>query len=263
MLLQDKIIIVSGIGPGLGIALALCAAKEGVKGIALAARTAEKLADAEQQINALNLDIEVLKVPTDISKREDCNNLIALTVEKWGRVDALINSAYISGKFGPIEFADFADWRKTLDVNLFGSLQLSQAAIPSMKKHGGGAIVMVNSMVTRKSMPYQGGYATSKGALSTATKSLAKEVGAYGIRVNSVFMGWMWGQNVKIYVKGAAKQRGVEEQVIIDEIVKEIPLGFIPTDVDCADPCIFLASDQAKVITGASLDINGGEYMPL
>jgi NAD(P)-dependent dehydrogenase (short-subunit alcohol dehydrogenase family) len=90
---------------------------------------------------------------------------------------------------------------------------------------------------------------------------MAKELGAFGIRVNSVCMGWMWGPPVEAYVNGMAKGRGVSVEDVVSEITAEIPLGIIPDDADCANACIFFASDLSKVITGASLDVNGGEYM--
>lgn len=262
MLLQDKVVIVSGIGPGLGIKLSTSCAQEGAK-LAVCARTASKLDDAEQAIHAAGLDTEVLKVATDISDRAQCNALVQQTLDKFGRVDVLINSAYSPGDFGPVATADMDDWRKTMDINLMGTMNLTQAVIPSMKEQGGGAIVMVNSMVTRKMLPMQAGYAASKGALTAAAKSLAVELGQYGIRVNSVYMGWMWGPPVESYMRSAAKAQGtsVEEQIAV--VAKNIPLGRIPEDGECAKACVFLASDYASVITGAKLDVNGGEFIPL
>ena len=138
MLLKDKVVIVSGIGPGLGIELALLAAQEGAK-LAICARTASKLDAAERDVAALGLGTEVLKVPTDIADREQCRKLVERTVERFGRVDALINSAYVGGGFGPIETADLDDWRATMDINFFGTMKLTQEVIPHMKRQGGGA----------------------------------------------------------------------------------------------------------------------------
>jgi len=262
MLVKDQVIIVSGIGPGLGVELALGAAREGAKAVVLAARTPAKLEDAAQRIADLGLGTETLSVPTDISKPEDCKNLVEQTVAKFGRIDSLINSAYVGGNFDSIETTDLDDWRNTMNVNLFGSLQLTQAAVPQMKAQGGGAVVMVNSMVQKKMLPYQGGYATSKGALSIATKALAVELGKYNIRVNSCYMGWMWGESVKGYIKGASEQQGIPEEQLLAGITQHIPIGRMPTDTECAGSCLFFCSDHARVITGAALDVNGGEYMP-
>jgi NAD(P)-dependent dehydrogenase (short-subunit alcohol dehydrogenase family) len=250
MLLKDKVVIVSGIGPGLGIELALLAAQEGAK-VSICARTASKLDDAEAQIAALGLGTEVLKVPTDIADRVQCKALVAQTMERFGRVDSLIESANLD------------DWRATMDINFFGTIQLTQEVIPQMKAQGGGSVVMINTMVTRVPLPWQGGYGASKGALKVATSHLAKELGGYGIRVNSAFMGWMWGPPVEGYLKGAAKQQGTTVEALRKEIGKNIALGDIPDDADCARVAIFLASDYSRAMSGAVVDVNGGEYFPV
>jgi NAD(P)-dependent dehydrogenase (short-subunit alcohol dehydrogenase family) len=146
-----------------------------------------------------------------------------------------------------------------MDVNLFGSLQLTKSVIPHMKSQGGGSIVFVNSMIIRKILPLQGGYATSKGALMTAAQVLAKELGPHKIRVNSIVPGWMWGPSVEGYFKMMESQTGKSQQESYDEIASAIPLGEIPTDDDTANAAVFFASDLASVITGQALDVNGGE----
>ena len=90
---------------------------------------------------------------------------------------------------------------------------------------------------------------------------LAKELGAHGIRVNSVSMGWMWGPPVEGYIQGVAKQMGTSEEDMIKGITADIPLGLIPDDSDCANAALFFASDLSRVVTGANLDCNGGEFM--
>lgn len=262
MLLQNKVVIVSGIGPGLGIKLAILAAEQGARAVVVAARTEKKLDEAEKEINKLGCSAEVLKVPTDIADRSACEKLVAAAIEKFGRIDCLINSAYNPGKFVPIEKANMDDWRSAMEVNLFGTMNLTQAVIPQMKEQGGGSIVMVNTMVTQRALATQGGYGASKAALASATSHLALELGKYGIRVNSSFMGWMWGPPVEYFVNMMAKQQGVDADVVKQGIAKNIPLGNIPTDYDCGKAVMFLASDYACAITGASLDVNGGEYMP-
>lgn len=262
MLLKDKVVIVSGIGPGMGAKLAVLCAKEGAK-LAICARTASKLDDAEKDIDALGIGASVLKMPCDISDRSQCDALVAATVEKYGTVDVLMNSAFIPGEFTAVEAASMDDWRSTLDVNLMGTMNLSQAVIPAMKAQGSGAIIMVNSMVTRKMLPYQSGYAMSKAALTSAAKSLAVELGPYGIRVNSAYMGWMWGPSVEGYMQGVEAQQGISIADQKAEISKSIPLGRIPEDGECAKACVLLASDYASAITGGILDVNGGEFIAL
>jgi NAD(P)-dependent dehydrogenase (short-subunit alcohol dehydrogenase family) len=262
MLLDGKVVIVSGIGPGLGIELAVLAAVEGAAGVAIAARTPAKLDEAEAAIRARDLATRVVKVPTDVRDASQCRRLVDATVDAFGRVDGLVNSAYVPGKFEATASADLDDWRATFDVNLFGTLQLTQAVVPIMKQQGGGAIVMINSMVTRKPIPHQSGYAVSKSALTTATALLALELGAYKIRVNSAYMGWMWGPAVENYLSEAAKQQGTTLEVMVQAIAKSIPLGRIPDDAECAKAALFLISDYAGAVTGAALDVNGGEFLP-
>jgi NAD(P)-dependent dehydrogenase (short-subunit alcohol dehydrogenase family) len=261
MLLQDKVVIVSGIGPGLGSELALEAARQGAS-LAIAARTPAKLDASESEIRAAGLDNPILKVPTDISDPAQCAALAAATVAKYGRIDALINSAFNPGTFEPIEQANFEGWRAAMDVNLYGTLQLTLACVPQMKSQGGGNVVMINTMVTRKPLATQAGYAASKAALASATAHLATELGCDNIRVNSAFMGWMWGPPVQFYMEMMKETHPEGAAGVKAEVEKSIPLGRIPEDGDCAKVAIFLASDYSCAMTGAQLDVNGGEYMP-
>lgn len=261
MLLEDKVVIVSGIGPGLGSKLAIEAARQGAR-LAIAARTASKLDDTEAEIRKLGLDKPLIKVTTDVTDREQCKRLVSSTVAEFGRVDALINSAFNPGSFEPIEQANLERWRRALEVNLFGSMNLTLETVPEMKKQAGGAIVMINTMVTRQPLATQGGYASSKAALSSATAHLALELGKYGIRVNSAYMGWMWGPPVEFYTEIMKDTHPDGAPGVKADIEKNIPLGHIPLDSDCAKVAVFLASDYSCAMTGAQVDVNGGAHMP-
>jgi NAD(P)-dependent dehydrogenase (short-subunit alcohol dehydrogenase family) len=258
MILKDKVVVVSGIGPGLGQELAYGAAEEGAK-VVLAARTESKLKEVEAEIKSQGG--EVISVITDITSLESCQNLVEETVSKFGKVDCLLNSAYRPGNFTEFDQGDMEDWKETMNTNYFGTMQLTLEAVKQMKIQKSGSIVMINSLITKKPLQTQGGYAASKGALTASTKILAKELGPHGIRVNAVYMGWMWGPPVEGYVNETAKAMNIDAETIIKGITKDIPLGIIPDDRDCANAALFLASDLAKVITGANLDVNGGEFM--
>jgi NAD(P)-dependent dehydrogenase (short-subunit alcohol dehydrogenase family) len=263
MLLKDKVVIVSGIGPGLGQELSTLAAKEGAAAVVLAARTAAKLDVAEQEIMDLGLGTKVLKVPTDIANEDQCRTLADRTAEEFGRIDVLFNSAYDPGSFEPIEEASMDGWRRAMDVNFFGTMNLTQACVSHMKDSGGGAIVMIATMVEHKPLATQGGYGSSKSALRCATKHLALELGKYNIRVNSCHMGWMWGPSVEGYFGWQAQATGKSQADLIAEVTRSIPLGVIPDDGECAKAALFFGSDYSSVVTGAALDVNGGEYMPI
>lgn len=259
MLLQGLSVIVSGIGPGLGQELARACLREGAR-VAMACRS-------EKYLEQLRLELsedssQLIAVPTDITDEAQCRGLVRETVSAFGGVDVLLNSAYNPGPYISFEEARLDEWQTPLDVNLFGSLRLTQAALAPLKASAQASVVNVNSMIIRKPLPNQGAYIASKGALLAATKSLAVELGPYGIRVNSVLMGWMWGDAVERSLQVAADARGTTLEALKAEVASNIPLGGIPEDEDCANAVIFLASPMARVITGASLDVNGGEFMP-
>ncbi|WP_421794055.1 SDR family oxidoreductase [Hydrocarboniphaga effusa] len=263
MLLQNKIVVISGIGPGLGIKLAIEAAREGARGVVVAARSADKLIDAERRIAELGKDCEVLRCVTDITDRAQCERLAAEASERFGRIDALVNSAYFHGDMDYASSANLDSWPAVLDTNLLGTLKLVQAVIPQMKRQRSGAIVNINTMAARVVPPLgEAGYAASKGALAVASKFLAKELGPDGIRVNSVHMGWMWGAPVEGYMRWQAEQSGTTVDALVEQVASQIPLRRIPPDEECARAALFMVSDYASVVTGATLDVNGGHYMP-
>ncbi len=261
MLLEGKVILVSGIGPGLGVKLAVEAAREGARGVVLAARSPEKLDAAQERIRAVCSTCETLKVPTDIRDPDQCRRLADVTLERFGRVDGLANSAFEHGAFEPVDSGDMRQWQSAYDTNLAGSMQLTRAVVPAMKSQGGGAVVMINTMATIKPFAGEAGYAMSKGALLVAAKYLAIELGSSNIRVNTARMGWMWGAPVQGYVGLMARAQGVPEQKIVDSIAANIPLRRLVTDDECARAALFLLSDYASAITGAIIDVNGGEAL--
>jgi NAD(P)-dependent dehydrogenase (short-subunit alcohol dehydrogenase family) len=257
-LLRDQVVIITGMGPGLGQELAFAFVREGAR-IAICCRSEGELERVSHEATSMGGD--VLALVTDVTDRLACGRLVDATVDRFGRLDTLVNSAYNPGPFGPFETSDLAEWHQPLEVNLFGSLTMTQLALPHLRESR-GSVVNVNSMVHRKPLPMQAAYGTSKAALAGATKMLARELGADGIRVNSVFMGWMWGPPVETYVQFASDARGLTAEEVIAEIAADIPLGRIPDDAECADAVVFLASHLARAVTGASLDVNGGEFMP-
>jgi NAD(P)-dependent dehydrogenase (short-subunit alcohol dehydrogenase family) len=257
MLLRDRVGIVSGIGPGVGRHVALAFAREGAH-VVLAARTAAALDEVAAEVRALGR--RALAIPTDIARPEDCRRLVDAAAAEFGRVDVLVNNAFLTHPWGPIESADFAAWQKILDVNLFGSLRLSQLVLPHMRRQGGGSIVMVNTMSMRIIEPNVGGYASSKGALMIATQTLAKEVGADKIRVNSVVPGYIWSDKMDAYFRHLAKEQGRTYDEVCDDVTGRTALRHIPDSAEIADAVLFFASDLSRAITGQALDVNGGHY---
>lgn len=256
MLLKDKVVIISGVGPGMGQALARIAAAEGAK-VALGARNQAYLDEVAASIREAGG--EAIAFSTDVTNLEQCQRLADETVKAFGRIDGLVNSAYYHGKLATLETADEEDWMKIYDVNCLGALRMSKAVIPAMKKTGGG-IVNVSTMATVRPFAIEASYAAGKGGLNVLTRYLADDLGKYGIRANVCRMGWLYGASVKGYIE-AEVAAGRKEEELVAEIVQTIPLNVIPPEEECAKSILFFVSDYSKMVTGASLDVNGGQYM--
>jgi len=255
-LLSGKVCVVSGVGPGLGRQAARALAAHGAT-LVLGARRQASLDEVLAEVEGLGA--RAIAVPTNINDADQCARLMASATEAFGGIDVLVNNAFRFDAFQSFEEVDLAIWRKIMDTNLFGSLQMTRAALPSMRERGGGSVVMVASMVARQPQPVQGGYAISKGALLTATRVLAYELGPSGVRVNAVVPGWMAGPSVDMYIQMTSDGRGVPKQEIVDELNARVPLGRIPSDEDVAGSVVYLASDLSSAMTGQAIDTNGGE----
>ncbi|MFH9006642.1 SDR family oxidoreductase [Streptomyces afghaniensis] len=258
-LLAGKTVVVSGVGAGLGRQVAAAVVRDGGRAV-LGARTEANLAKT-----AAELDPDGSRTAyraTDITDEAQCEALAGLARERFGRIDAVVHVAALDGHFGGLEDADFEAWRGVLDVNLLGTLRMTRACLPSLRQ-GGGSVVFIGtqSAVAAPSQVRQAAYAASKGALTSAMYSLARELGPYRIRVNTVLPGWMWGPPVRAYVRFVAGSEGVSEAEVLGRLTDRMALPELATDADVADATVFLASDRARAITGQSLLVNAGELM--
>jgi len=257
MLLEGKVAIVSGIGPGLGRSIAMACAREGAD-VVLAARTPARLDEVRGEIEGLGR--RALSVPTDIAEDADCKALADAAMEAFGRIDALFNNAFVMPPFQSLVDQPIDTIRKSFEVNLYGALRTCQAVIPHMAKSGGGSIVMTNSSVLRKGRPAFGAYKMAKHALLGMARNLAVEVGPMGVRVNSIAPGFIGARAADLLSQIEAPGRGVPAEQIKAEILESHMLRRIPEPDDIADVAIFLASDLARAVTGQCVDVNAGEF---
>ncbi|MGR4892567.1 SDR family oxidoreductase [Sphingopyxis sp. LARHCG72] len=257
MLLEKKVVVVSGAGPGMGQALARIAAREGAK-VVLGARSAGFIEAVASDIRAAGG--EAIAVPVDVGDAGQCHALAAAAIDAFGTITGLVNSAYIHGAWTTVDQADPDDWAKVFDVNCLGALRMTQAVLPAMQAAGGGAVVNVATMSQVSPFPGEGGYASAKGALATMTRHMAQDFGRWNIRVNAARMGWIGGKPVYDYIDREVAA-GADRDALVAGITARIPLGVIPPEEDCAKSLLFFLSDYAKMVTGATLDVNGGQYM--
>jgi NAD(P)-dependent dehydrogenase (short-subunit alcohol dehydrogenase family) len=257
MILDGEVVIVAGVGPGLGAKLAARAAAEGAK-VVMAARSGQVMDQVAKEIAAAGGD--AVAVPCDVRKPPDVARVAETAVERYGKVTGLVNSAYSHPGFTDLLDTPDKQLRRSMDIILHGALEMTRAVVPHMT--AGGSIVNVGTQSTRKPMRGEGGYAVAKAAMGCATQYLALELGERGIRVNQAVLGWLDGPGVRFYLKMTAEQRGVSEEDIYNEIAGRNPLNRIPPDEACAGAILFLLSSLSSEVTGAVLDVNGGEYMP-
>ncbi|MFC8347828.1 SDR family oxidoreductase [Streptomyces sp. NPDC057280] len=258
-LLSGKTVVVSGVGAGLGHQVAAAVVRDGGNAV-LGARTEANLAESASDIDPDGTHTAYLS--TDITDEQQCAALAELAEERFGRIDAVVHVAAWDSYFGGLEDADFTTWQSVIDVNLLGSLRMTRACLPALKRCGGSVVFIgTQSSVAAPSQVRQAAYAASKGALTSAMYSLARELGPYRIRVNTVLPGWMWGPPVQAYVQFTAHTEGAEEAEVLKRLTDRMALPDLATDGDVADAAVFLASDRARAITGQSLLVNAGELM--
>lgn len=258
MFLKGKVIIVTGVGPGMGTKLCRIAAAEGAA-VAISARSeayVQQLAD-----ELVTEGHRAIGIPTDVSDTVQCRTLADATLDAFGRIDGLVNSARARAAPRSLEDADLTTWPQLMDVNCYGALRMAQAVLPAMKRQRDGAIVNVGTISTVRPAQGEADYAVAKSAMGGLSRQMAAEFAKYNVRVNYTRMGWMWGASIERFIQRQAAKEQRSEESLIAEVAKTIPLGVIPPDEECAKSVLFFVSDLARMVTGATLDINGGEYM--
>ncbi|MEV0339481.1 SDR family oxidoreductase [Nocardia sp. NPDC050713] len=256
MLLQDKVVVVSGVGPGLGRAIAVQAAKAGAD-VVLASRTESRLTEVAKEIAEIGRRAVV--VPTDINDEAAVTNLVETAASAFGRVDTLVNNAFAIPPLADLAEVDLDQVRAGFETNVLAALRLTRLFIPALTETK-GSVVMINSAVLRHSRRTFGPYKMAKSSLLALAQSLATELGPKGIRVNSVAPGYIWADNLKWYFNYLAQQRGITPEAVYAETASTIDLRKLPEPDEIADAVVFFASPLARAITGACLDVNGGEY---
>ena len=257
-LLKDRVALIAGVGIDLGTALARVFAEEGAD-LVLAARSEDTIRALADEIQGMGR--KCVWQCADITDVEACKSLVARAESEFGGLDILVNNAVWPHGDGPLADADLENWRTAMDVNFMGALTMTQAAIPALRRREAGRIIMISTIASREFYPTAGPYSSSKAALNSVTKTLAKELGPDGIRVNAVVPGWIWGPTAQ----GVLKKWGEAEGVTLDEMrvryEQQTALHYLPEADEVAKVALFLASELSNPVTGHLLDANAGQWM--
>jgi NAD(P)-dependent dehydrogenase (short-subunit alcohol dehydrogenase family) len=256
-MLDQKVAVVTGVGPGMGRSIAIQLATAGAQ-VVMGARRERYLTALAEEVRSIGLD--PLIVPLDLSSEDQCARIIDLACERFGGVDIFVQNGAHDGDWTDVASARIADWRHVLDVNFFGALAIAQRTVPSMIERGGGRIVLINSGAIYSNPPRLGAYAASKAALASLARTMAVELGPSGILVNSVTLGAVLGDNIaRVVVPPGASEE--ERDRALAEYGSVLPLGRLPTPDECAGAVLFLASPLADAVTGQNLVVNGGQWL--
>ena len=193
----------------------------------------------------------------DVSKEDDVDRLFDEAAAHLGGLDILINNAGIAGPAGPIEALDLEAWRLTLAVNLDGTFLCCRRAVPMLKEAGGGVIVNMSSTAGLFGYPRRSPYASAKWAIIGLTKTLAMELGPFGIRVNAICPGAVAGDRIERVIEAAAASRGVSLEVVRNSYLRQTSMRTFVDAEDVAATIVFLCSAAAARISGQALAVDG------
>lgn len=244
--LSGRVAIVTGGNGGIGFGMARGLSSHGAT-VVVAARNAEKSAKAVREL--VDLGGTATAIEADVSDEASVNGLVETTVERFGRVDVVVNNAGTNVRKEPQDLT-LAEWRMIMDTNLTSAFLTARAAYPHMKAQGGGKFINIGSMMSVFGVPFSPAYAASKGGIVQLTKVLATAWAKDNIQANAVLPGWIdtdLTRNARIEVSG-----------LHERVLGRIPAGRWGDGDDLAGVAVFLASAASDYITGAVIPVDGG-----
>lgn len=248
--LSGKVIIVTGAGQGIGLGVATYLAEKGATTV-IAEFNADTAAAAQSKLTGEGLD--VLGLECDVTKRPDVDKVVAKAIERYGRIDGVVNNAQWTSPGVPFIEQDEDSLRHSMESGAFGTVRFMQAVYPHMKRQGGGSIVNVTSATALQGIFPRAGYVASKGAVMSLTRIAAREWGPDNIRVNA------YGP----YAMTAALEMWANTQPeAFEELKKQSALGYIGDAAkDIAPAVAFLLGDESHYMTGQVFMVDGGQYV--
>lgn len=248
MRLENKVAVITGASRGIGFSVAEAFVREGAK-IALCGSRQESAESAAAKLLQTYPNAEILPVGVDVTDSGAISDMVSRVVDKWGYIDVLVNNAGVTSAKQLFDMTD-EDFDSVIRINLSGPFKCTREVAKIMRQRG-GSIINTSSMVGTYGGKMQSAYSSSKFGINGLTKSCAKELGAYGVRVNAVAPGVVATDMMK---------NSVNEQMLSG--LKQItPLGRAGEPKELADAYVYLASDEASFTTGTILHVDGGIVM--
>lgn len=246
---NNKVALITGASRGIGRECAIALAQQGYN-IAINYHSNQEQA-AKTQKNVRKFGVNAFPIQADISDNGQINNMIKQTLNEFEHIDVLVNNAGVS-ELKAVEAIDETDWNRIMDINLKGTFFCSQQVLEHMKKRRRGRIINIASQAGQTGGYFIGAhYSASKAGVICLTKTLAKVGAPFGILVNCVSPGLIDTEMSSTYPKH-----------LINDLTKSIPLGRVGQPKEVANVVAFLASEKAGYITGATIPVNGGMFMP-
>ena len=244
--LSGKVAVVTGASRGIGRAIAETLADAGAQ-VVLASRKQEALDEVAESIRTTGGT--AVAIAAHNGDKTALNGLVGKTIQRFGKLDILVNNAATNPHFGTILEADDSYWRKTIDVNLMGNVWLTQAAVPHMRAGGGGKIINIASIVGLNPGRYQGIYSITKAGIISLTKTLALELGPDNIQVNALAPG---------LIKTKFARAIWDNDDLLAGVTAQTPAGRIGQPSDIAGLALYLASPASDFTSGGVFVVDGG-----
>lgn len=253
--IRNRVALVTASSAGLGFAAAKILAREGAR-VALCGRTRETLEWAAETIRA-ETDAEIIPIVADVSDSEDCRRLVAEVKETLGPIDILVNN---SGGPTPGLFDSKSDeeWSEGIATTLMNVVRMTRLVLPDMKKKGWGRLVSITSSSVKEPVGSLLLSNTIRPSVHGLTKSLAAELGPYGITINTVQPGYYLTERLREVAKVNAEKNGTSEEVELEKMAGNTPVGRLGKPDELGEAIAFLCGEQAAYITGTTLLVDGG-----
>ena len=257
--LEGKVALIVGAGPGIGRACAEVLGAEG-SNLALVARRPEPLTQLREALAARG-GSRVIALPGDLARVADCTRVVDQTVEQLGRIDIVVNVATLASGSAAVLDADWEAWRKAFDVNVVGTLEVSRRAAEHMKAQGEGSIVQIATLGMHSLVAKRAAYNATKQAMVTASKTMAREIGRHGVRLNIVTPGFTTGEPLDQLWSEIARSTGRTAEDISQAAAGSAAMKRHVDPEDIAAAVYYFASPRSRNVTGEEIIVDAGQHI--